>query len=618
MKPNYHEVLDQLAESAKNLLQDGAGVLFVTNVRSKLNAAYIRAVRNAGISNGLDPEAVKELVKYYSCSTCAKFMARVGHLVVEDQGEIRSVYWDPSAITDPIFKEVVHDLKQYVEGARIINIYNPNGPYLHYTEHTDLGGKPFRHFHIDQKLLTHRHSKLGLTIDLPDLSKQFDQFAAVIRFTKEVTLKSAMVAESMFEEKRIYHVGSSKKTLKDFIHLQTSLAAIRAGEKYQLSIGDYNKDTLLINEIWIALSKNLNMLSIRGSILGKLLQMIETCKETGSKRLEEIQEFWKTQTDGLHYMRTSREASAIELSQTAKFLEENNWNDSLKQVEAAEEEIPVHWVAAKRWTFNTLVKEVQQDFSNFAVRKNLPSDHPTSTAVEIDGGYFFNKVLPFVESLGLVLTGSTFSPVLINRMASMDAKPIFRWDTEEKRSPFIPWRYNSPFYVGDLIVDKSVMKDGKVVVPVVSVTSDSAIGYKGREEGNPIIFFQMAGLQVANNPHPALFAEALKSELYNHRRGLEDYARATEIPRCEGQQSLSLLLGPKNPHNHNRHFVLFEVSYNAEGKARFGELNGLYKIDLGGYSVTPDVEQYPIIDRRESVVETISGEDTEYQETTLV
>ena len=598
MSYNYHETLDQLAVAAETLLKSGAGVIFVTQARSKLNQFYLSTVAMKAKEHGLDEESVKEMVQHYTCSTCSKFMARVGHLVVQDGEETRSVYWDPSVVEDPILRDVVSAMKSYVEDARILNIFNPAGPYSNYEEFTNLGGKGFRHYYIKKELLTHRKVD-GSPIDLPDVKKQFDQFSALIRFTKEVGLKAAMATDSLFEGKYISHVSSSKKNLKAFLELQAHLAAIKASGNYQTTLGEYNQETLLINAIWMFAVKNPNILSIRNSILGQLLRMVEEGGSSNPDKLKAAQEFWKVNTDGLHYMRTTREASESQLAQTAQFLEEGGWNESLKQIEAAEADIPVHWVAAKRWTFENIQEETQQGFENFVTRKTKGEQPRDSIPLSMDAGYFFNEVLPYVESMGLVLTNSRFSPVLINRMASMDAKPIFRWDTEETRAPFIPWRYNDPFYVSDLVTDKTIVKDGKIVVPVLSVSSNRAINYGGREEGNPILFFQLGGIGVEWNPKPTLFAEALKPEFHHHRRGLEDYSRETSIPRCKGQQSISLLIGPKNPHVHQHLDLLIEVTYNKDGAIRFSEKSGIYRVNGAGYNVVPNLSRYLVITGRE-------------------
>lgn len=593
---HYHESLDLLKEEASALLSNGAGVIFTTNVGKKLNYKYLRLMHEAAVKHGLNPE---EVVKHFNCSTCARFMSRVGHLVVDHEGALRSVYWNPHAVIDPLMKDVVAGMKAYVESARIQNVFNVNGPYRNYTEVTNLGGKEFKHYFIEKNVLVHRTPVLNVPIDMSDFSKKFDQVAAVIRFTNEVNLDTVLFVDSLFQARTIEHVGASEKTVKDLRDLISNLQIAKCLPAYETANNPYDRETVLVNKVWMIAMKNTNLLSIRGSILGKLMTFVQDALSKGARdaQIEGIVKFWREQTSGLKYMRTTREASESQISKTARFLDEGGWNNSLKQVEAAEKDIPVHWEAKQCWAFEEGDEPVVNDFAAFAARKGVEVE-TKSKPKPIDLGYFINEALQYVDSMGVVATGLSFRPIMINRMADMDAKPIFSWDNEESRAPFIPWRYDHNFMIRDLRPEPSITKDGQTVLPVLSITSDKAIGYVGRRAEDTVVFFQFGGISMPDAPRPALFAESMKPEFYEHRRALEDYSRATRIERSATQQSISMAFGPRHPQQTETVNVLVHVRFNEQGQVLFGCRNAIYRFDANGYVIKPDFEKFGVITDR--------------------
>ncbi|MNO12946.1 hypothetical protein D3C76_25660 [compost metagenome] len=597
---NYHEALHQLTVAAEELLRDGAGVIFTTQCRKKLAARYMSVIISA--AEEFFPDQVAEIRQHYRCSHCFRFMERAGHLVVADKHNefgVRSVFWNPEAVSDPFFKKVVAEMKQFVEAARIQGAFNEEGPYRNYVGTTSLGGKSFDHFYIPQGSLTHRVPVLNKPISLGKLNQQLDRMTALQRLIKEVSLETVMYVDSLFQAKTIEHVGEGAKSLEDLKGLLGTVGVAKSLPAYTSSDSEYVKETLIVNKVWMAAMTSFNLLALRGSLLGKLLifthkALLEGARET---QLAGIIKFWKTQTDGLHYMRTTREASESQVQRTARFLEEGGWMESLRQVEAAEIEIPVVWAAKAPWAFEEAHVPVADDFGTFAARKGVEMEKPANQVNPIDLGYFFNEVLPYVDQMGLVATGLYFMPIMINRMADLNAKPIFKYDSEEKRAPFAPWRYNEQFNISQLIKDPSVQKGGEVVIPVLSVTTSSTLGYTMRSKEENIAFL-FGGIGMKEAPRPALFAESLKSEFYEHRRALEDYCRETQIPRSTTQQAISMFFGPRHPQQTKSVGVIVHVRLNEEGQARFGRRDARYRFDANGYTVAPNVEQYTVITDR--------------------
>jgi hypothetical protein len=96
-------------------------------------------------------------------------------------------------------------------------------------------------------------------------------------------------------------------------------------------------------------------------------------------------------------------------------------------------------------------------------------------------------------------------------------------------------------------------------------------------------------------PHPALFAEAVKGELYDHRRAIEDYSKSTQLPRAEGQQSLGLTFGPRHPLQTGEVKITLHVRLNDTGRVLFDARDMRIVVDGCGYKIKPAVEGMPVV-----------------------
>jgi hypothetical protein len=590
---NYHESLDQLQIAAQSKLAPGAGAIFATQQRKKMMHNYLLIVGK--VASAMYPDNVSEIVKHYDCSQCARFMSRVGHLVIESEQGIESMYWNPDAVTDPFFKEVVRQMKQFVEAGRITTLHNPNGPYQNYKNFTagEEGAEQWQHFFIQPQFLRHRYAGLDREIQFDEFHKTADRVNSLIKITKEVDLATVMWVEQLFQARTIEHLENSEATIKSFADLLANLSVAQSLVGYT-SANTYAQETMLVNRIWIFAMKHRALAALRGSMLGKLL--LEAAKLMANPNRTKAHElglvsFWKEQTSTLNYRRTTAPASSGQLERTANFLQENNWLPSFQQREAAEIDVPALWQAPQRWTWiEGQQVSAQADFAEFAARKGVDVEQ-VKAPITMDIGYFFNEVLQHVEALGVDMTDLSWKPALLNVMADLTAKPIFKWDTEERRAPFIPWTYDSNFRAAQLITDKTVMHNGRVILPVLSITSSSVIGYHGRTPDNEALMFLFHGVGMPHAPRPALFAEAVKGELYEHRRAIEDYSGSTQIPRAEGQQSLGLTFGPRHPNQTGSVNITLHARLNDAGKVLFGARDIRFVIDGCGYKIKPVIDE---------------------------
>ncbi|MNB61159.1 hypothetical protein D3C87_1151690 [compost metagenome] len=589
----YHESLDQLQIAAQSKLAPGAGAVFATQLRKKMMSTYLLVIGK--VASVMYPDNVSEIVKHYDCSQCARFMSRVGHLVVESEQGVESVFWNPDDVTDPFFKEVVRQMKQFVEGGRITTLFNPNGPYQHYKNITTGEGSDtqWQHFFIQPNYLRHRYAGLDREISFDDFHKTADRVNSLIKLTKEVDLATVMWVEQLFQARTLEHLEHSEATIKAFADLLANLSVAQSLVGYT-SANDYVKETMLVNRIWIFAMKHRALAALRGSLVGKLLaEAAKLMKNPNRTKAHELGlvSFWKEQSSSLHYRRTTAPASSGQLERTANFLQENNWLPSFKQREAAEVDVPALWQAPSRWTWiEGQQVSAQADFAEFAARKGVDVEQ-VKAPITMDIGYFYNEVLKHVDALGVDMTDLSWKPALLNTMVDLTAKPIFKWDSEERRAPFVPWTYNQNFRAGELISDKSVIQNGRVILPVLSITSSSVIGYHGRNPEAEALMFLFHGIRMPHAPRPALFADAVKSELYEYRRAIEDYSASTQIPRAEGQQSIGLTFGPRHPNQTGSVNITLHARLNDAGKVLFGARDIRFVVDGTGYKIKPTVDE---------------------------
>lgn len=606
----YHEALDQLQNAAQDKLARGAGALFVTQCRKKMMQQYLLAIANVAVE--IYPDKVGEIRQHYNCSTCARFMSRVGHIVVRGEQGIESLFWNPDVVTDPFFKEVVRQMKLYVEKSRIVTLFNPHGSYAEYKgENTATDGTVYRHFNILPSLMRHKLA-IGGEIQFEQFNKQMDRVNTLIRLIKEVPYEALVWVEQMFQSRTIEHLDHSEANLKNFMDLLANLQVMRAMTQYTVA-DEYTQETMTVNYIWLNAFRLGGLLTLRSSMLGKLLLRAAAITKAGNRTGAQqagLVSFWKEQTSTLKYQRTTAPSSKSQVERASEFLQANNWLPSLKQREAAEQDMPVVWEAQARWTWiqGEPAVSAQADFADFAARKGVkPVD--VKAPITMDVGYFFNEVLPLAESMAVDMTDLTWKPSLFNTMEDLTAKPIFKWDTEEKRAPFIPWTYNQNFRAAQIVSDKSIVQNGRILVPVLSITAASVIGWQGRASKDEAICFLFHGLRMPHAPHPALFAEAIKGELYEYRRAIEDYSKSTQLPRAEGQQALGLYFSARHPQQTGEVNIKVSVRLTAAGEVLYGARDVQFILDGTGYKIAPNVDKYPVITERTPVDAPVTAEE---------
>lgn len=606
---DYHKTLDELQAASNELLSKPHGVFFNTQVRKTLAAKFLFLISATALEVQGEEYAV-QLRKQLNCSHCARFFARMGSVVFLDNAGSHTVYWNPDVVSDPVMKKVVADMKRFVEEARVTSVFNMNASYSHYTEHTNNGGKEFRHFYVQSNLMV-PHSPLTLQkLRMPDPGKLHAQVEALIKFAVNTPFSAAAIMEQWFQSGILKHAGASEENLHLAKGFLATIATLKASPSYGVLSNPYARETAIVNMVWRYALADQNLLTLKNSLLGKTMTKVVELEKTGAAatNVATVQGFWKTQSSGLKYKRTSAPASDKQIGGTLIFLEENGYMASLEQKETREADLPAVWESKGKYTEVTKPAEVttQASFADFAKEKIKPEGEdspngPLRVPGTTDAGYFFNEVMQHVESMALLIPANTrLRPSFFNSMAKPDAKKIFTWDTEESPCPHVMYAYEPVFAMTDMMTDKTERQGNNLIINVMSVTTPDTIGLD-KSNSTPSIIFLLEDLVSPGAPRPTLFATCLVNELYDHRRALEDYSAKTVIPRCEGQQAVGFPIGAFDPHaDRSRQIATMElrVKYTPEHAVLMGREFAIYNISLHGYTVQPDAKKFTRIVER--------------------
>lgn len=571
----YHQSLDELRAACKLPI----GLMFTTQVRNKLMSKYLGHVE-AVAKLMFDEATAATLRQQFTCSTCARFMSRMGNVVGLDVNDkLVSVYWQPEVVSDPFMKEVVTRMKADVETSRITNIFNPDGKYAPYVEETDYQEKAYRHFYFPMhELFAADPARLVPYREL-EIGKEIDRIHALIRFAQRVEPATIMKVEGWFSANEIRHKGNSQEALRDYNQLAIAIVKLKASALYSdtLAKNDYARETLVTNTVWAHVGRFPNLRSLTGSSLGALLDRAVSGDEDQFAKNE-----WKSMTSSVNHRRPKSDASDGQVEKTLEWLKENDYLRSLEQVPVLQSELPTMYILPKLYDGVVALPEVKEQgsaFERFATKTPASSGVKVMVPQDADFSRFINDILPLITSAAVDLTGISLSPSFYNRQLHDDSKRIFRWDADGK-APFCSWAWTEPHPVPNWTVPDFAGVEGKKhLFPIYGVTSNRFIGtHDGITESFALL---VTGLRNPTRHPPALFPDCILPEFYEHRRSIEQFCRQTSLEVPEGQIAAGLPFvrlerGERSPEIR----IPIHVVFTEDGKAQFGADKGIFRLSL--------------------------------------
>lgn len=607
---DYHQTLDELGQASSELLKKPHGAFFNTQIRKTLMQKYLFLVASHSIAVHGDAYAAA-LRQQLNCTMCSRFFSRMGAVVYMTSAGAQSVYWNPEVVSDPVMKLVVADMKRLVEGSRIQSLFNRDGSYASYTELTNNGEKPFRHYYVDATVMIPAHPLTGNVLRMPDANTFNSRVEALVSFVMTTPYSAVTIMEQWLASGTIHHVGDTKNTIVMIKGLLAILGTIKASPEYAALENAYAQESALVNMIWRKALEDQNLLTLKNSLLGVTITKIVNLEKAGrtDKGIQAIIAAWKVQSDGLHHRRPTAPASTGAVDRALEFLETNGYMESLEQVETSEDMIPVMWETKGKFSLLDELPTSTGGFAKFASEKKAGADDNAIHKVvgKTDAGYFFNEVMPHVENMAMMIPVETrWCPTFINTMANPDAKDIFAWDTPENHCPHLMFRYEDPFPMSAMVTPSvAKAKSGDLhSIDILSVTSAYTIGMNP-DPSNTGLLFMLGGMRAPFAPRASLFASSVKGELYEHRKALEEYSAKSSLPRTEKEQAVGFPIGPVDPRqatNNRIQTVGVVVKFTPEFAAIMGHKRAIYMIDIAGYHITPDISKYPRIVDRYAVV----------------
>lgn len=574
----YHVTLDELKNACA---LPETGLLYTTQIRNKLNGVYMHALKSVA-EKMFDKDITDQIIKQFTCSTCARFMKRMGGVVAFDTlGKMYSVYWNPEVVTDPFMKAVVGVMKDMVEQSRVINFFHPTGVYSHYRENTNLGGAEYRHFYFPATELFEGTGRMDALNKL-DIDSSADRIPALIRLATETTAATMAKVSAWFEGGELYHKGNSRAVIDAFKQLTLLIARTKQQSEYTALDNDYARETLIINTVWSFMGQFPFMLTTSGSALGALLKRANSGEEDDFAKNE-----WKKNISSLNHRRPTTDASANQIKAAVNQLEEQGLLPSLEQRALLQSELPILYTMPKLYTGPAVPEPVKAsssfgDFAKKAVGTKAEELGTGTYEQTVDLGVFINSILPMVESMALDISMHRWTPVWYNVMADLDAKPVFKWDKAEKRVPYTPFTFNEPLTNAQL---KPAGSKDQGIYPVYAITDYVEIGINSSLDRG-IYSFVLSDIKIPHRRPPALFPDSLVEGFYNHRRALEEFMRKTDLAEPTEQVAATAAFTPaKIGQQISPSTLALRVTFNETGRLTYNALNGVFK--FSGEYLTP-------------------------------
>ena len=154
---------------------------------------------------------------------------------------------------------------------------------------------------------------------------------------------------------------------------------------------------------------------------------------------------------------------------------------------------------------------------------------------------FLANVLPQAASIKAVAP-SHGHYIAITTAADPDAKPILRWDTEERRNPFAHYVYS-----GGSSASRWSLKAGELVT-VTAITASPSNWFGGQDSiDEKRAIFLLEGAVDKRISGSALFPETLKSDLHGIRSVIEAHSNKTPLGGIEEASACGFVLTPNSP-----------------------------------------------------------------------
>jgi hypothetical protein len=465
---------------------------FLLGIREAFNAGALPffTVKTDGLWNVYLSNIPEDVRSTYNCNTCRHFIERFGGLISIDEstGETKSVIWDPKHGMPDVLRESVQRLKLEVESLPVEDVFVTSKNRLGVAETDD-----FKHPYVD----------------VPD------------RLVYHDALTTSQVQAQRREDIKTLCLALASYKIEDFIALVRLFRseAVRRHEKfaahatwlYSLKRLDESRSTRYRrNKIWCAIATGSEGWShVRSSVLGTMLDDLAV-----GVPIPTVIERFNEKLDPTTYQRPQA-PKAGNILQAEKKFEQLGLESALARRFARLDEVQALWTP-------TPAKPKSSTggiFGDLKARGEAELEQKMPAA-RMSWAKFERTALAFVDRIDVLVPGyGNF--VALTTSVDPDARPIIRWDREDRRNPVSHYLYStlSPASQWKLIPGWH---------PCATISKTSCAWFDGRDDYPGRLFFLDGAIDTAIS-NSALFPEVLRSDLHDVRSVVEAWSNTHKL-----------------------------------------------------------------------------------------
>lgn len=439
----------------------------------------------------------------YNCKTCQRWLNKFGQYVVVEDGVAYSMAFKVQETQSDAVKAFMTEMSRIVGKCPVVGLVVDNVDtyeFQHSGKFDHFGGKIQCE---DPRLLfsytdEERMGKEASAREDVRLVK-----ASLTRWNQPLVEKVA----ALFEYGELKNSTKFKRSFEQWYKLY---------KEFSLTKNNNVKNNL----VWEAVdAKKQDLIHFSNTVVGNLLDNLNTYSESYALRV------FRTETEGTNYMRATEKPTEEQLEKAKALVVEMGIESAFRRRFATVDDIPY-------WFWKPEAKVEGSEAGSGSIFDGMKTKNSTTAParVRVEGVHsmtfmaFVNEVLPKVASLKVLFKNSAYQNFNFTQLvaaADPEAKPILRWDSEEKRNTISGYVYQGGSRLGNWTNSPGSTFD------VIGITvNPERFENPEMKYGIPVsgVTLILDGLKDRGNRTSALFAETLRHELRDIRRVVEEYS----------------------------------------------------------------------------------------------
>jgi hypothetical protein len=450
-----------------------------------------------------------EVRQSYDCNTCRHFIERFGGIVSLNSStyETKSVIWDPKHGMPDVLRDSVKYLKETVESRSIKDVFITNQSILGIGQTDD-----FRHpsisvpdgfrykgpYSVDQLQAQKREDIKTLCLALA--SYKLEDFTALVRLFR---------SESVSRHEKF---------------------AAHATWLYSLKKLDESRSvTYRHNKIWYAIATAQDgWCHLHSSVLGTMLDDLAS-----GLPIPQVIVRAEEKLDPTKYQRPQEAPKAGNLIKAEAQFQQLGLATALERRFARLDEVQALWRPELK--VPPVAKGVFGDVKARDEMTKTPAKMPT---VRMTWSKFERTVLSFVDQIDVYVPLSGNFVALTTAVHS-NAKPLIRWDREDRRNPVSHYLYTR-------ISSAAQWKLVSGWYPCAVISKTPCAWFDGRDDYPGRLFFIDGAIDTAIN-NSALFPETIRADLHGVRSVIEAWSNTHKLTTEVEHAASALYLDDSHP-----------------------------------------------------------------------